>query len=137
MSTPFILPVRIYYEDTDSGGIVYHANYLKYMERARTEWLRTLGYSYEQGQRDGIGFAVRSAQVEFIKPAKHDDLLTVVSHIVKYGRASLVFKQIIHLANEPAVVFCTGLIKIACLNADFRPCPLPNSLIAEMKQRGC
>lgn len=136
MSTPFTLPIRIYYEDTDSGGVVYHSNYLKFMERARSEWLRALGYSYEQAQQDGIAFAVRAAQLEFVKPARHDDLLEVASQVIKCGHASLVFEQIIHLANDPTVVFCTGQIRIACLNADFRPCPLPTSLVAEIK-RGC
>jgi acyl-CoA thioester hydrolase len=90
----FALPVRVYYEDTDSGGVVYYANYLRYFERARTEWLRALGY--EQGrllERAGIAFAARSAQVEYLKPARLDDEIVVVSHISSVGRAQVIFDQ--------------------------------------------
>lgn len=97
----FELSLRVYYEDTDSGGVVYYANYLRYFERARTEWLRALGY--EQSQllaRTGIAFAARSAQVEYLKPARLDDEIVVVSRISSVGRAQVVFDQRVEREGE-------------------------------------
>lgn len=86
--------VRIYYEDTDAGGVVYYANYLRYFERARTEWLRSLGFEQaELMERTGIAFAARSAQVEFLRPARLDDEIEVASRIDSVGRAQVVFAQ--------------------------------------------
>ena len=86
--------VRVYYEDTDSGGVVYYANYLRFMERARTEWMRALGFEQDRLIReDGILFAVRAASLEFLQPARFNDLLSVSLDVVQRGRASLTFKQ--------------------------------------------
>ena len=90
----FKLPIRIYYEDTDAGGVVYYANYLRFFERARTEWLRALGF--EQARlmdQSGIAFAARSAQVEYLRPARLDDEIHIVSRIDSVGRAQVVFDQ--------------------------------------------
>jgi acyl-CoA thioester hydrolase len=90
----FVLPVRVYYEDTDAGGIVFYANYLRYFERARTEWLRSLGF--EQNvllDAQGIAFAARSVQIEYLKPARLDDQLNIISSILKLGYAQVVFAQ--------------------------------------------
>ena len=92
----FTWQVRVYYEDTDSGGVVYYANYLRFMERARTEWMRALGFEQDRLIReDGILFAVRSANVEFLRPARFNDLLSVGLDVVHRGRASLTFSQTI------------------------------------------
>lgn len=128
---PFTLPVRVYYEDTDAGGVVYYANYLKYFERARTEWLRTLGYNQQAliDQR-GLLFAVRSVQLEYIAPARLDDLLTVELRIDRIRRASIDFAQSIR-RNDEATQLCTAQVKVACLEAErFRP----NAIPADIKE---
>ena len=133
MST-FAWPVRVYYEDTDSGGVVYYANYLRFMERARTEWLRALGFEQDRLIREqGIVFAVRSANVEYLRPARFNDLLTVVSDLQHCGRASLTFMHTIIRQHEATRPCCTGVVKIACINTDtHRPQPIPDTLMKEI-----
>ncbi len=128
----FSIDVRVYYEDTDVGGVVYYANYLKYMERARTDLLRALGCSqsllFEQERRL---FVVRSAALQFAAPARLDDVLEVTAEVAAARRASVRFLQRCIRKNpdgsaEPLV---TGDVLIACLNADtFKPCAIPDNL---------
>lgn len=128
-AAPFTLPVRVYYEDTDAGGVVYYANYLKYFERARTEWLRALGYSQQAliDQR-GLLFAVRSVQLEYLAPARLDDLLSVELRIERVKRASLDFAQSIR-RNDDDTPLCTAQVKVACLEAErFRPAVIPDDI---------
>lgn len=127
----FRIAVRIYYEDTDTGGVVYNANYLKYMERARSDWLRALGFSQvELASEMQVVFAVRSVKLNFIKPALLDDLLTVSATVMRRGPASLVFAQVV---RRDATVLCTGEIKIACLDARaFAPVPIPASIASRI-----
>ena len=88
MKTPFILPVRIYYEDTDAGGVVYHSNYLNFFERARTEMLRDLGFEQnELREQSGVIFAVRTMQIEYLRPAKFNDLVHVSAAISQLKKA--------------------------------------------------
>lgn len=135
MLNEFTFSVRVYYEDTDSGGVVYHANYLKFMERARTEFMRQCGCNYQQAQEQNFAFVVRSAQIEFLKSARHDDLLHVVTSITKLGKASVIFEQIVQSAEDSSLVFCTGNIKIACVNTATKlPCAIPDFLLAEIKR---
>lgn len=90
----FIWPIRVYYEDTDSGGVVYHANYLKFMERARTEWLRTLGLEQDEiVEQLGIYFVVHSLSINYIKPALFNEALWVKSTIKKLSKARIIYKQ--------------------------------------------
>jgi acyl-CoA thioester hydrolase len=122
----FRYPVRVYYEDTDAGGVVYYANYLKFMERARTEWLRALGFEQDQLMREpGVLFAVRRVEVDYLRPARFNDALTVVARVAERGRASLTFDQ--EIRREPdGTLLSRGKIRIACLDASsFRPVPLP------------
>jgi acyl-CoA thioester hydrolase len=133
----FIWPVRVYYEDTDSGGVVYYANYLKFMERARTEWLRSLGIEQDQlRDRDGILFAVRSVTIDYRKPARFNDQLDVVSSISQTRKASLTFQQrVVHSAADSAepLVLCDAAVKVACLDAStFTPRSIPETLLAEI-----
>ena len=94
MSSPFVLPVRVYYEDTDAGGVVYYANYLRFFERARTEWVRALGFDQSALMASqNIAFAARSVQIEYLKPARLDDELSIMSTIVDLGRAQVLFEQ--------------------------------------------
>ena len=93
-SNEFSLPVRVYYEDTDAGGVVYHANYLRFMERARTEWLRALGFEQDRlAQELGIVFVLASLDIQSRKPARFNDALSVTSSISTVGRVSILFKQ--------------------------------------------
>ena len=130
----FFWPVRVYYEDTDSGGVVYYANYLRVMERARTERLRTLGVEQRALSREqGMIFAVRSVQVEFLKPAHLDDPLRVTADVAECRRASLVFDQAIHHAGDAGRVFCTASVRIVCLDAtSLRPRPIPDFILQEL-----
>ena len=118
----FTIPVRIYYEDTDAGGVVYYANYLKFFERCRTEWLRDIGHDQADLLRDpGIAFVVRTVNVEYLKPARLDDQLVVGLEVEKITRAQIFFRQHIRRAN-PAVAggwdeLVTGTIQIVCVNS--------------------
>jgi acyl-CoA thioester hydrolase len=127
--TGFLWPVRIYYEDTDAGGVVYYANYLKYMERARTEYLRQHGFEQDELKRElGVIFAVRSVQVDYLLPARFNDLLHVSASIIKHGRASLTFEQDVIRQADNALL-CRGEIKVASLDAaNFRVCTIPESI---------
>ncbi len=127
----FHWPVRVYYEDTDSGGVVYYANYLRFMERARTEWLRSLGVEQDKLiEQEGVLFAVRHVDVDYLKPARFNDLLEATSRVVEFGRASLTFEQAItRMDAETKTGLCRGQVKIACLGVEsFRPRPLPEFL---------
>jgi len=128
MTAPFSFPVRVYYEDTDAGGVVYYANYLKYMERARSEWLRALGFEQDElSRRDDVLFAVRAAQVDYLRPARFNDLLEVTVVLEKRGAASLSFRQEVRRADE---VLCSGRIRIACLTASgFAPRAIPSAIL--------
>ncbi len=93
----FKWPVRVYYEDTDCGGVVYHSNYLKFMEQARTEWLRSLGLEQDVLMAEyGVVFAVKSLSIDYIKPALFNQALTIETEIEKMGKVSIVFKQLIY-----------------------------------------
>ena len=126
--------MRVYYEDTDSGGVVYYANYLRFMERARTEWMRALGFEQDRLIREeGIVFAVRSANVEFLRPAHFNELLSVSLEVVQRGRASLTFNQIVASCADEQQPLCSARIKIACLEAaSFRPRPIPDYILKEI-----
>ena len=126
MST-FSIPIRVYYEDTDAGGVVYYANYLRFMERARTEWLRNLGFEQDElSIKDGVVFAVRSASLEFVKAARFNEQLRVTAEVIKQGKASVTFKQTITRDDD---LVCSGEIKLACVDAEkFLPKAIPRSI---------
>ena len=130
----FIWQARVYYEDTDSGGVVYYANYLKFLERARTEWLRSFGIQQDTlAQQDGLIFAVRSVQLEYVKPAKFNDLLDISVAISQAGKASLTFDQTVRRAEGEKQLLCAGKVKIACLTADtLRPQAIPEKISREI-----
>ena len=131
----FQWPVRVYYEDTDSGGVVYYANYLKFMERARTEWLRRLGLEQDHlSDEYGIIFAVRSLTVDYLLPARFNDALQVSVEADKQGRASLEFIQEIWRDGAGTEqLLCQGRVKIACLDvASLRPRRIPSPVYAEI-----
>ena len=124
--------VRVYYEDTDSGGVVYHANYLKFMERARTEWLRSMGLQ-RLAEDFGLLFAVRSVNLNYHRPARLNDLLHIHSRIERVRGASLNFIQNITKANGPDELLCSGQVCVACVNAQtFKPRPIPQTVLTEI-----
>ena len=135
----FNWPIRVYYEDTDSGGVVYHSNYLNFMERARTEWLRHLGFeqTYIRDELNVI-FVVHNMQIIFKKPAKFNDMLTITSQLTNIGRGSFEFMQTI-TANEPVLgqrnVLVEAQVKLACVNAlTFKPVGIPEPIRSTMEQ---
>ena len=111
-------PIRIYYEDTDMQGIVYYANYLKYLERARTEFLRSKGFEQDALiNEQGVAFAVRSVQMDYLKPARFNDKLLVQTKVAELKRASLIFHQTIIREDQNHEIINKAIIKVACLDA--------------------
>ncbi len=129
----FSWPVRVYYEDTDAGRVVFHANYLKFFERARTEMLRAMGYEQDELiANEGILFAVRSVQVDYLSPARFNEQLQVSAEVSLAKKASLTFEQVITRGDD---VLCMGIIRIACLDAQtMRPKAIPEKLLEQLKE---
>ena len=129
----FSWPVRVYYEDTDAGGVVYYANDLKFFERARTEWLRSFGLNQDKlAQEEGLIFVVRRASLDFVRPARLDDMLEVTVEPLKLAR---VYVQLVQEARRGAQVLARGEIQVACVNLrDFKPVAMPQSLRESIQQ---
>ena len=129
---PFAWHVRVYYEDTDAGGVVYYANYLKFAERARTEWLRALGFDQtELAEREKIAFVVRSAAIEFIAPARFNDALRVSVELIKVGAGQIDLVQRVLRGDE---LLATVTVKIVCVRIPaMRPVRLPQPLAAKIR----
>lgn len=130
----FIWPIRVYYEDTDGGGVVYHANYLKFMERARSEWLRSLGFEQTELRRaSGVLFVVRQIQLKYLRPACFNDELEVVSRLTKIGRSLLCFEQIIQCGNE---ILVEARVDVVCVQAErFKPVAIPAPIREKMENK--
>jgi acyl-CoA thioester hydrolase len=127
----FVLPVRVYYEDTDAGGVVYYANYLKFAERARTEMLRMLGIeSLDLQERHGLAFVVRHIEVEYLRPARLDDLLEVYLELLRVGGASLEGAQAIRRDGEDLVRMA---IRLGCMKLSGGPGRLPEDIRERLK----
>lgn len=131
----FQFPIRVYYEDTDTGGVVYYANYLKFFERARTEWLRTLGFGQaDMADLDGKIFVVRKASTEYRLPARLDDELMVHSQIHRLGRASLDFHQWCTRRDD---LIAIGNIQVGCVQREgLRPAAMPKALAERLANVG-
>lgn len=122
----FSVQFRVYLEDTDAGGIVYYVNYLKFMERARTDWLRARGWDFQSLYPQSIQFVVHSVEARYLQPARMDDEITVTSDIEKTARTYLVFQQKIW---RDQTLLCQAGIKVACVDAhSMKPVALPESL---------
>ncbi len=123
----FDWPVRVYYEDTDGGGVVYHANYLKFMERARTEWLRSLGFDQSELRSEiGVIFVVRNIALQYKRSANFDDALTVTTSLSKTGRSLLVFEQTIYRNHA---VLTQATVEVVCVSAsEFKPVSIPHTI---------
>ena len=130
-------PIRVYWEDTDAGGIVFYANYLKFFERARTEWLRALGVG-QQALRNETGgmFVVSETSVKYHRPAKLDDQLRVTASLAEAGRASLVIAQqawLKHPAGQSETLLCEGTIRIGWVDASsLKPARIPSSVLERL-----
>lgn len=131
----FCWPVRVYYEDTDSGGVVYYANYLRFLERARTEMLRSFGFEQDRiKQEQGVIFAVHSVAIKYEKPAVFNDELMITSTITSLRRASLTFSQRIHRQPDQ-LQCCSAEIVVACLDAEhFSATAMPADILTTLKQ---
>jgi acyl-CoA thioester hydrolase len=130
----FHIAVRVYHEDVDTQGVVYHANYLRFMERARTEWLRSLGVEPDQlSAREQILFTIAELTIKYKLPARFNDVLRVGVRIRRLGRVSLNIEQ--HIERESSELICRAEVKVACVNAQhFRPHPIPSFLLVEIEK---
>jgi acyl-CoA thioester hydrolase len=130
MSATFTLPVRVYWADTDAGGVVYHSNYLDYCERARTEWLRERGHSQQRlSTEEGVLFTVVHLCIDFRRPARLDDLLEVRSRAELRGGATVEFSQEVWRDSAEPALLASVQVRVACVDsATFRPRRLPASL---------
>ena len=132
MTAAFHWPARVYWEDTDAGGVVYHAQYLAFMERARSEWMRARGWWQDLLRvRDDLVFVVRAMEIDFRAPARLDDQLQVSVRLLECRGASMIFGQRIERDTDLLV---EARVRIAALRAsDFRPRPIPDALLTELK----
>jgi acyl-CoA thioester hydrolase len=124
---PFTWPVRVYYQDTDAGGVVYHTNYVNFMERARTEWLRSFGHSNAGLMMElGVMFVVRSIKIDYLKPALLDDMLEVTAHLTKVGRSQMTLAQEVKRGGE---LLTQAEVHLVCVGKDsFKPVSVPEML---------
>jgi len=129
--TIFHWPVRVYYEDTDAGGVVFYANYLKFFERARTEMLRSMGFEQDQLiSEQKVIFVVRSVQIDYLSSARFNESLDVTAEVTQAKKVSLSFEQIITRNGD---VLCKGKIRIACLDAEtMKPKAIPDNLLQKL-----
>ena len=127
MAPIFEHPVRVYYEDTDAGGIVYYANYLKFMERARTEWLRSLGIEQDVLLEQGVAFVVRHIDIDFVSAARFNAQLVVKTELKQLRRASLIFEQ--QIADQSGRLIAQAKVTIACVRIDvMKPMAIPSDI---------
>lgn len=131
MQKEFIWPIRIYYEDTDAGGIVYHSNYLKFFERTRTEYLRALGWNQQELKANGVcAFVVSSLSIRYKRPARLDDEITVTAQIKRVRRASFTIEQ---KAIRGDTLLAQGEVDVACIDPQTGiPIPIPQSMYEQV-----
>ncbi|MEW6616553.1 MAG: YbgC/FadM family acyl-CoA thioesterase [Thermodesulfobacteriota bacterium] len=122
------MEIRVYYEDTDCGGVVYYANYLKYFERARTEFLRDRGQPLKDYMEKGIGFIVVRAEVDYRFPARYNDVLDITTAVSNITRASFVMEYTV-LRKEDEKLLASGMTRLACINKKGKPIRIPDSLL--------
>ena len=132
MGKEFIWQVRAYYEDTDAGGVIFYANYLRFMERARTEWLRNIGFEHKQLiDKYKLLFTVKNLTIDYIKPGYLDNLLTITSKLLDSRGASLLFQQ--NIKNENDELLSQAEVKLVCIHAKtLKVSPMPEELLMEL-----
>jgi acyl-CoA thioester hydrolase len=128
MSAPcFERPVRVYFEDTDAAGVVYYANYLRYMERARSDWMRTGGWGQDQLLARKIAFVVRAVQIDYLRPARLDDALMITCAVERTGGTQLICTQTV---RRQASVLTTATVRLVCVDLERgRACPIPRDIL--------
>jgi len=139
MTSDFTWKIRVYYEDTDAGGVVFYANYLKFFERARTEWLRAAGIGQQLlSESHRVMFVVKSTAVDYHAPAKLDDELKLSVGVERLGRASVQFiQEAWRVEGEDLRLLASGRIKVGCVDTDtFRPSPIPDEVLDRIKITG-
>lgn len=126
----FEFQLRVYIEDTDAGGIVYHANHIRFMERARTEWLRASGIAHYWHQQD-YSFVVHKLSIKYLRPILMDDLITVTAKVISYKSASFTLEQNIY---RDGVLLVSGEVELACLDKQMKPRKLPTEIVSLIQQ---
>ena len=130
------LSIRVYYEDTDAGGVVYYANYLKYIERGRSEMLREVGCEQDKISKDfGVLFVVRKVLANYLKPARFNDLLEVQTEILSVGQASLIFSQKIMNIRQNTVLFDAEVKVVSVFTQNLKPCGIPQAISEKLNGR--
>jgi acyl-CoA thioester hydrolase len=129
----FAFPVRVYFENTDAGGVVYHGEYLKFLERARTEWLRKLGFTHQLlAKKHGVVFVASGIAADFVRPAKLDDSLAVGVQVESVGKVRVIFHQEIRKDDDEVLV--RARVTIACVSVEgFKPVPIPEELVKKLE----
>ncbi len=133
---PFVWPVRVYYEDTDAGGVVFYANYLRFLERARTEWLRSLGFEQDHlRQQHDIIFAVRAVDIKYLKPAHFNEQLNITVENIQLKQASMAMHQsIFKLSEDKNELIVKSTVNVVCLHSEsFSPSPIPKPIYEVLK----
>jgi acyl-CoA thioester hydrolase len=130
----FTIPVRVYWEDTDAGGVVYYASYLRFLERARSEWLRAIGIDQASLLRhERLQFVVVEANIRYHRPARFDDELEVSVKLEELRGASVIFAQDVRRGGKPGELLVSATVRAACLSSDsLKPRPLPRALAAQL-----
>lgn len=133
MLQSFTMPVRVYYEDTDAGGVVYHANYLKFLERARTEWLRSKGIQQDVLLQQQLAFVVASMDCKFIRPVLFNQQINICTHIEKIGKTSIICQQTVVDCEQPEHLYFAATVKVGCVAlSNFKPCRIPVELLQQI-----
>jgi acyl-CoA thioester hydrolase len=133
MPNYFSCNMRVYFEDTDGFGVVHHANYLKFMERARLNWLLKLGYRLDELSRQNVLFVVQKAELQFLMAVRCYDEIEILTRVVKSRRVAKVYEQIIRSAKDSEIIYCKGYIHVVCVNEKLRPRPMPQELLEMMQ----
>ena len=132
MTKSFTLPIRIYVYDTDYGGVVYHANYLKYMDQARTEWLASVGFTLEKLAAEHIHFAICGVDLNYLYPARLNTVMEIDSRVAHIGKSSITFAHIARNQADKNCIFCKGEIRIVCVNDAFSPTRIPKQIVEKL-----
>ena len=127
-----LFSLKVYIEDTDYTGLVYHGNYLNFFERARSEWIAELGMGIDWQRKQEIYFVIRSAKIDFYKPARLSDQLQVVTRVSQLKRVSVTFEQHLRLSSRPDTILCTAEVKVACVDSTFKPTSVPRCQLHEI-----
>ncbi len=133
---PHITPITVYYEDIDNLGIVYHANYLRFFDRARLQWLASLGYDLQTIQENGLLFAIKNIEIDYCKPAKLGNNLMVLTTLIQLKRVSFTCEQKLYCVNTPENLLCRMSVQVVNINHEFKPVPWPGKLVEEIRNSG-